>query len=301
MTNILLECRYLRGDNTGSSAPCEAGWTRSSMVFHPIDRKAHGVWVYGVGFFILSLPHMIQPWNFLLAPLGSTAVVFMDSIFLHLRLLREGAEPQAGVRPPRRNTLVLCIFPIIYIFCRPSFCIPVRIYEHAVEHLPQAQHSTAQHSTAQHSTAQHSTARHRTAQHSTAQRNQPCTTQERKYVPIRAPRRKQADRIGENQHVVEHSSLRCVLKTNDEIEICSAYKSVQSFTKKLNGVMREEFKLPLLLVSDLSKIQHCSFSPFFRNHRACMSSIFSASGYFRSSIGCYICLCLLYTSPSPRD
>ena len=42
------------------------------------------------------------------------------------------------------------------------------------------------------------------AKHSTAQCNQPCTKQQTKYVPIRARQRKQADRVGESQHVVEH-------------------------------------------------------------------------------------------------
>ena len=54
------------------------------------------------------------------------------------------------------------------------------------------------------SKAHHSTAQHSTAQHSSAQHNQPCTKQQTKYVPIRARQRKQADRVGESQHVVEH-------------------------------------------------------------------------------------------------
>ena len=51
----------------------------------------------------------------------------------------------------------------------------------------------------------------------------------------------------------------------------------------LAGVMREWFELALLLY-DLNKIQHCPFSPFSCNHRACMSSISLASGDFRLSI-----------------
>ena len=74
------------------------------------------------------------------------------------------------------------------------------MYGHVVEHLPQAQHSTAQ--------------------HSTAQRNQPCTQQQIKYVPIRARQRKQ-----EQTELVRASmsssiyTARRVVKTNEEIEI----------------------------------------------------------------------------------
>ena len=54
---------------------------------------------------------------------------------------------------------------------------------------------------------------------SIAQRNQPCTKQRTTYVPIRVRQRKQTDRLGESQHVVEHlSAACCVLKTNEEIE-----------------------------------------------------------------------------------
>ena len=42
-------------------------------------------------------------------------------------------------------------------------------------------------------------------QHSTAQRSQPCTEQRSTHAPIRErQQRKQADRIGDSQHVVEH-------------------------------------------------------------------------------------------------
>ena len=46
--------------------------------------------------------------------------------------------------------------------------------------------------------------------HTKARRNQPCTNQQRNYVPTRARQRKQADRVDEREHVVEHlhSSLR---------------------------------------------------------------------------------------------
>ena len=45
---------------------------------------------------------------------------------------------------------------------------------------------------------------HRTARHSTAQRNHAGTKQQTKHVPIRARQHKQANRVGEGQHVVEH-------------------------------------------------------------------------------------------------
>ena len=43
-----------------------------------------------------------------------------------------------------------------------------------------------------------------TAQHNTSQLNPPCTKQQSKYAPIRARQRKQADRVGESQRLVEH-------------------------------------------------------------------------------------------------
>ena len=65
------------------------------------------------GLFVLSLPTLTQPWKFLRAPLGSAAAL-MGSIFLHPRTLGVCAEPQAGVRPPRRGPLApyfcLCHF-----------------------------------------------------------------------------------------------------------------------------------------------------------------------------------------------
>ena len=49
------------------------------------------------------------------------------------------------------------------------------------------------------------------------------------YVPpITVRQRKQADRAGESQHEVEHlSAARCVLKPNEEIEICPNEKCMQ--------------------------------------------------------------------------
>ena len=77
-------------------------------------------------------------------------------------------------------------FPNFFVFASHFF----NTYEHAVvEHLPQAQHSTAQHST---------------APHSTAQRNQGCTKQQSKYMPIGARKRKQAGRVGESREPAWH-------------------------------------------------------------------------------------------------
>ena len=61
------------------------------------------------------------------------------------------------------------------------------MYEHVVEHLQYCYSLTA-------STAQHSTAQHRTTQ-------SPCTKPQSKYVPIRVRQRKQADGVGESQHM----------------------------------------------------------------------------------------------------
>ena len=56
------------------------------------------------------------------------------------------------------------------------------------------------------STAQHSTAQHSTAQHSTAQSAR--TKPQSKYVPIRVQQRKQADRVGESQHMSSNYTKR---------------------------------------------------------------------------------------------
>ena len=86
----------------------------------------------------------------------------------------------------------------------------------------------------------HSTAQHSTAQHSTAQRIQPCTKQRRTYAPIRLRQRKQADRVGESQRVVEHLfAARCVTKSNEEIEICPAQN--KNCNRKQMVVTRERF------------------------------------------------------------
>ena len=60
----------------------------------------------------------------------------------------------------------------------------------------------------------------------------PRNKQQSKYAPIRARQRRQADGVGSRQHVVERlHSTPCVFKTNEEIEVCSAYKNIA-------GVMR---------------------------------------------------------------
>ena len=83
---------------------------------------------------------------------------------------------------------------ILFEICGPFFCI----YEHVVaEHLPQAQHSTAN-------------------------RNQPCTKQQTKNVPITARRRNQAARARMTSSTY---AARCVFKTNEYVEICPAYKN----------------------------------------------------------------------------
>ena len=48
------------------------------------------------------------------------------------------------------------------------------------------------------------------------------------YVAIRVRKLKRDERFGESQNVVEHlSGARCVLKTNDEIEICPAKRNIR--------------------------------------------------------------------------
>ena len=70
---------------------------------------------------------------------------------------------------------------------------------------------------------------HSTVQHSAVN---PHDKQQSKYAPIRARQRRQADGVGSRQHVVERlHSTPCVFKTNEEIEVCSAYKNIA-------GVMR---------------------------------------------------------------
>ena len=58
---------YVRNENTPISASCEVGWIRSSMVLSAYENfRAQRVGVYGIGFFVLSLPDLTQPWKFLL-------------------------------------------------------------------------------------------------------------------------------------------------------------------------------------------------------------------------------------------
>ena len=87
--------------------------------------------------------------------------------------------------------------------------------------------------------------------HSTAHRNQPCTKQRSTYVPIRVRQRRQADRVCENQQVVEHlSAACCLLKTNEEIEFCPAKRKIQS---QAAGDSR---RICLYSFSNLTTIQH---------------------------------------------
>ena len=65
--------------------------------------------------------------------------------------------------------------------------------------------------------------------HSTAQRNHPFTKPQ-----------KQAGKVSESQHVVEHYTARCLLKTSKEIEVCTTYK-LYKHSQAVSGVMREGF------------------------------------------------------------
>ena len=70
--------------------------------------------------------------------------------------------------------------------------------------------------------------RRASTQRSIAQLNLPCTKHRSKYVPIRVAIT-QAIKVGESQHAEHLSAARCVLKTNEEIEICPSTKNVQLF------------------------------------------------------------------------
>ena len=86
------------------------------------------------------------------------------------------------------------------------------MYEHVVEHLPLLllYRSTA-------STAQSAP-----------------TNPQSKYMPIRAQRRKQADRVGEGQHVIEHLYNTLSSQKEKEIEICPSYELVPARNKTLH-------------------------------------------------------------------
>ena len=91
--------------------------------------------------------------------------------------------------------------------------------------------------------------KHSTAQHSTAQRNQPRTKQQSKYVSIRVKQHKQADSWRELA-CRRAFTARCVLKTNDKIDICPAYH-VQKYITSLTRSWCDapSFFLPLFPIS----------------------------------------------------
>ena len=74
--------------------------------------------------------------------------------------------------------------------------------------------------------------------HAAAHHNQPVTKQENKYVMTRARQRRQADRVGEGQHVVEHLQLCpqherrkiCPLTTNKMQHYCCTVLSLSPFS-----------------------------------------------------------------------
>ena len=124
------------------------------------------------------------------------------------------------------------LVPFCFCFCGPFS----HLYEHAVEHLPQAQHSTAQHSAI--SPVQSSKASTCRSERDNASKQ---------------------DRVGESQHVVEHSySPLCCRNERRNRNLPGLHKYRPS-RNSLAGVMREGFAY----VSNLSKVQHCSFSPSF--------------------------------------
>ena len=109
------------------------------------------------------------------------------------------------------------------------------IYEHDVvfKHLPQAQHSAI-------GPAQSSKARVRADQSSATQAGR---------QGWREPRASMSS---------SSSTARCILETNEEIQICPAYENIQPLTALAVCVMREGFAF----ISNLNKM-HCSFSLSF--------------------------------------
>ena len=84
--------------------------------------------------------------------------------------------------------------------------------------------------------------------HTRARRNQPCTNQQRNYVPTRARQRKQADRVGEREHVVEHlhSSLRF---QNERRNRNLPGKNMQPLTRQQLKLMWRAKNSPLFPIS----------------------------------------------------
>ena len=88
--------------------------------------------------------------------------------------------------------------------------------------------------------------------HSTAQRNQPCTKQRSTYTPIKVRQRKQADRVGESQHVVEHLFCNTLCSQNRwRIETCPAKKTYTT-TRSCSCWCAKDW---LLFISNLNTIQ----------------------------------------------
>ena len=128
------------------------------------------------------------------------------------------------------------------------------------------------------------------AGHSTAQRNQPCTKQRSTYVPIRARQRKQADRVGKSQHVVELLQLDMFSNPANKSKSVEAKKNYDH--KKLVMMMREGFALvpnlkTTILHSSLSFVQIDAYD-------ACMRRLGSFAGAWRSwhlQVVCSVCAC----------
>ena len=107
--------------------------------------------------------------------------------------------------------------------------------------------------------------------HSTLQRSQPAQSRKAStYVPIRIRQCKQAARVCESQHrsssVSLYSTLSSQKRRNRNLPGLQKYTTTHSA-----GVVREGFTFSF----DLSKLQHCSFSPPFF---VCIWCVRAASG-----------------------
>ena len=97
------------------------------------------------------------------------------------------------------TVLPILFFSLLFTDFLCHFCFWIFVglffthaYEHVVvEHLPQAQHSTARH-------------------------NKLCTQQQSNYVPIRAWERNQVGRVGESEDAVENSQLAVFSKRRNQ-------------------------------------------------------------------------------------
>ena len=96
---------------------------------------------------------------------------------------------------------------------------------------------------------------------STAQRNQPCTKERSTYVPIRVRQRKQADRVGESQHVVEHLQLAVFSKPTNKSKSVTR-KNIQPQASGEAGRIWVYFWRRY----NLNTIVHSSFSVVFRTY-----------------------------------